>query len=77
MIDLHIAAKKRCTYCKIDYPATDEYFLKNKLMPDGLCGKCRNCKRKITKKQAREEYLISLWNGKEIVKPILNKKVGP
>lgn len=34
---------KICTKCNKEYPATDEYFYKNKYYPDGLARSCKQC----------------------------------
>jgi hypothetical protein len=35
---------KTCAKCKIEFPATTEYFYKNKQNKDGLYSYCKKCK---------------------------------
>ena len=49
---------KVCTTCKKEYPATSEYFIKDKKSSDGLSSMCKLCikdsqKRSMTKKENR------------------------
>lgn len=39
--------QKRCTKCGQEFPATTEYFHRNKCMPDGLQYNCRICACKV------------------------------
>lgn len=41
---------KMCSKCKIEYPATTEYFTKDKNRTDGLFSCCKKCKNEISKK---------------------------
>ena len=34
---------KICTKCNKEYPATNEYFFKNRYYPDGLARSCKQC----------------------------------
>lgn len=41
-----LAGIKRCTKCKIDYPATSQYFWCDRNTQDGFSANCIECKRK-------------------------------
>jgi len=55
---------KRCSKCKTKYPATSEYFHKDKSQQDGLCCSCINCYKEYYTKnkdhilQRNKEYRI-------------------
>lgn len=38
-----VSTVKMCTKCKIEYPATLQYFYKEKLAKDGMRSKCKEC----------------------------------
>jgi hypothetical protein len=40
---------KGCTKCQEELPATTEFFHKNKSKKDGLCSKCKECKKQYNK----------------------------
>ncbi|MFC8685920.1 HNH endonuclease [Brevibacillus porteri] len=51
---------KACTKCKAAYPATEEYFYKDKNRKDGLNSWCRDCFKENSRKYAvdnKEEYM--------------------
>ena len=41
---------KVCTTCKKEYPATPEYFVRQKKSKDGLCSMCKKCTKNSQKK---------------------------
>lgn len=45
---------KKCTKCGLEYPATTEYFNKNKRTKDGFTGWCRTCRKKYRKEHQKE-----------------------
>ena len=46
--------EKRCGRCGTWYPATAEYFIRNKKRADGLASRCKECNREV-QRQWREE----------------------
>lgn len=50
---------KRCTKCEQEYPATPEYFERDKQKRDGLSSQCKQCRRatkQIYRDENRDEY---------------------
>jgi hypothetical protein len=45
--------KKVCSKCKMSYPKTAEYFVKDSSRPDGLYPSCKKCDKKRRKKLDR------------------------
>lgn len=55
-----IIPQKRCCTCKKHFPATNEYWHKNKREPDGLAIRCKSCKKimaRATYERHREKIL--------------------
>lgn len=48
--------KKRCQECNIEYPATAEFFVRDKTGRDGWNYRCKECRRKYNKKRNRKRY---------------------
>ena len=48
---------KRCTKCSVEYPATDEYFNKNKNNKDGLGFWCKKCANEIKQEKRKQTCL--------------------
>ena len=48
---------KKCPKCKIEYPATKEYFCLSKNTISGLHGWCKNCKKQIDEKYHKENIV--------------------
>lgn len=47
---------KTCTKCKKKYPATTEFFYKNKSKKDGLSNWCKECDKAYSRVQSRDYY---------------------
>jgi hypothetical protein len=45
---------KKCSKCKKEFPATSDYFYKNKSKPDGLGYYCKECDKEGSKKRYEE-----------------------
>lgn len=59
-------AVSMCKICKVEYPATDEYFCKNKQTKNGLSlGRCKKCAHRIAKSRS-----LSTIKGR------LNRRMG-
>ena len=69
---------KICWYCKNPFPATSEYFYRDKSRPDGLCGRCKDCNYELRRKWRKNNNLPKsprinrtaenrkyIWNVKE------------
>jgi hypothetical protein len=46
---------KKCSKCPAEYPATAEYFYRNKRTKDGFRPDCKKCCNKVVKKYAQTE----------------------
>jgi hypothetical protein len=60
--------KRTCTSCKIEYPATSEYFHKDKNLKSGLKYACKNCANKAMQKYYSEntEKMKQLYHSLQI-----------
>jgi len=63
---------KKCTRCGKEYPATSEFFTKNKNTKDKLSGWCKNCFRETYRtryKNNKEELLTvyALYKGEQLI----------
>ncbi len=47
---------KVCTKCKVNYPATVEYFYRHSTHKDGLRSQCKKCRKPYYKRQHSEYY---------------------
>jgi hypothetical protein len=59
---------KACTNCKIEYPATSEYFHKDRNLKSGLKYACKNCANKAMQKYYSEntEKMKQLYHSWQI-----------
>ncbi len=64
---------KQCSRCKIEYPATSEYFNKRAASPDGLQPTCKVCKKIKDKKTYQTNRVKTLHRMKEYY--LVNKLV--
>lgn len=64
---------KICTSCKKSFPATPEYFVRQKSNKDGLCNRCKNCTRESQRKSRANKNNKSAFIGANLT--IEEKKI--
>ncbi|MCJ7483908.1 MAG: hypothetical protein MUO31_13195 [Thermodesulfovibrionales bacterium] len=68
---------KRCGKCKKPYPATVEYFYRDRSRIDGMTRQCKTCKREVVNKMYKEQSKSIKGRLRVIWKQMLQRCSNP
>ena len=61
---------KKCTKCKMEFPATKAFFYRDAKAGDGLRSWCRDCTKKAVKNSSSSKYRRKTESREKIKRPV-------